>query len=113
MSVLSWFFDDIPVIVKRMTDAPTDIEHFINSRFKKDSDWLTGNCLWFAIILKTRFEESEIYYDPIAGHFFVECRGGYYDWTGKIERPKVCQKFEDIKNEDPLLYGRLIRDCFS
>lgn len=36
------------------------IEEFINRRFPNDCNWLSGNCYYFAIILKDRFPEGNI-----------------------------------------------------
>lgn len=49
------------------------ILNFIQRRFPQncDSNWLTGNCLWFAYILQKRFPDLEIFYLPIEGHFIA------------------------------------------
>ena len=61
------------------------VEEFIHRRFKLNCDWLTGNCYYFAVILKARFPEGFIAYDVINGHFIFNFHGDYYDWHGKIE----------------------------
>ena len=85
---------------------------FISRRFPKDCNWLGGNCLWFSLMLKRRFPSSEIYYLPIEGHFVVSYGGSYYDWTGRVELKEKPILLYDLKAEDPLVYSRLIRDCF-
>ena len=55
---------------------------FIHRRFPVDCNWTTGNCYFFAVILKARFSEGRIYYDVIDGHFLVDIKGIKYDWTG-------------------------------
>lgn len=89
------------------------IVNFIKKRFSTDCKWLTGNCLWFAIILKERFEDLSIYYLPIEGHFVVGYLGNFFDWTGKITPKEIPIPFEEIKRVDPLWYDRLLRDCFD
>jgi len=41
---------------------------FIHRRFPQDSNWLTGNCYHFALILSSVFN-GDIFYDVVAGHF--------------------------------------------
>ena len=64
------------------------VEDFIDRRFRHDSanlHWLNGNCLWFAIILQTRFPGGEIFYLPVPGHFVYKYDGKFYDWHGIIK----------------------------
>ena len=89
-----------------------EVLNFINSRWKKDSDWTNGNCLWFAIILHKRFPHSRICYLPIEGHFITKICGVYYDATGIVNPEETVLLFSDIKKKDPSYYKRLIRDCF-
>jgi hypothetical protein len=56
---------------------------FINKRFLKDNNWLKGNCYYFALILKDRFNGT-ILYDVIDGHFVTLINNIKYDWTGII-----------------------------
>lgn len=90
-----------------------EIINFIETRFKKDCDWIGKNCLWFAYLLKKRFPNLNIYYLPIEGHFVVGCLGEYFDWTGKIKLEETPILFDEIKENDELWYNRLIRDCFN
>ena len=89
-----------------------EVLNFINSRWKKDSDWTNGNCLWFAIILHKRFPHSRICYLPIEGHFITKICGVYYDATGIVNPEETVLLFSDIKKKDPSYYKRLLRDCF-
>ena len=58
---------------------------FISRRFPNESNWMNGNCFFFAQILKARFH-GDIVYDPIDGHFLLLAPDGqFYDWTGKRE----------------------------
>ena len=91
-----------------------EILDFISRRWQTDSNFLNGNCYWFALILSTRFNKLEIYYLPVEGHFIAGDGKSFYDWTGEINiknyaRPPL--KFKQIELEDPLWYSRLIRDC--
>lgn len=89
-----------------------EILSFINKRWQGDADWMCGNCLWFALILKTRFSQGEIFYLPIDGHFIFCLEDKFYDWRGRISPEEVPVSFCQIQNEDPLLYNNLLRDCF-
>lgn len=62
-----------------------DVLEFIHRRFPNDSNWLTGNCYFFANILKSRFPEGVIYYDVVVGHFVTDIDGIKYDWSGVVE----------------------------
>lgn len=91
-----------------------EILDFIDRRFKKDCDWLTGNCYYFALILKDRFPEGEIYYDVINGHFVFLHQNDVYDWTGLSESEVsygVLVRWKDFNNYDPLQRERIMQDC--
>lgn len=89
------------------------IIEFIKRRFSDDCNWLCGNCLWFAIILKERFPYLDIYYLPIDGHFVVGDGNVFYDWSGVIDPEEPPIKLDDIKMTDKLWYDKLMRDCFA
>ena len=74
------------------------------------SNWTSGNCYWFAVILVTRFSELDIYYDPIEGHFVAGDGINFYDINGEYKSENLLL-LEDIKNNDYAHYERLIRDC--
>lgn len=91
-----------------------EILDFIHRRWKIDSNFLNGNCYWFAYILITRFPSLEIYYLPIEGHFVAGDGNDFYDWTGAINIQQYNEniiKLNDIKTQDNLWYQRLVRDC--
>ncbi len=46
-----------------------NIIKFIKRRFPNDSNWLNGNCFYFAVILKNRFPKGVIFYDVVIDHF--------------------------------------------
>ena len=92
-----------------------EILEFIHRRFPKDSNWLDGNCFFFAKILECAFMGT-IVYDPIDGHFLFTQDGEiYYDWAGAHQYEKEhSDKFEVWKfymRKDPSHYARVIRDC--
>lgn len=89
--------------------TPEDVEEFTAKRFDIDCKWLSGNCYYFALILKERFG-GEIYYDPIEGHFFLKTFIGNFDYNGSYT-PNSEIKLESIKEKDPLWYNRLLEDC--
>ncbi len=94
-----------------------EINNFIRRRFKKDCDWMNGNCLWFAQILRWRFpDDLDIYYEPVDGHFYAGAKDGsfFFDWVGVntdlVNKPILLW---DIADEDPVWYSRLMRDCMK
>lgn len=89
--------------------------NFIKNRFPTDCNWTTGNCYYFAIILKARFPKAVIWYNVISGHFFVNIDGHDYDWTGEIHRSSTDTYvlWEDMNNYDSNVRKRIIRDCIS
>lgn len=87
-----------------------EVLEFIYRRFQGDSDWLTGNCFYFALILCERFKYLNIYYAPIAGHFVAGHNDKYYDWCGEYE-DEIPILLTEIEQSDPLWYSRIVRDC--
>ena len=87
------------------------VKEFINRRFPKDSNWMNGNCFYFALILSKRFH-GEIWYDQIDGHFLSKIAGYFYDYEGvPKEETKGMISLNDIRLQDKLFYDRLMRDC--
>lgn len=93
---------------------------FINKRFSYDDHWANGNCYYFAIILRARFPEVNIYYDAVAGHFIVGALSTdrtnnlsihYFDWNGRYYSDTKPILFAEIQREDEQWYRRLVRDC--
>lgn len=86
---------------------------FIHKRFDKDCHWLDGNCYYFAVILKERFNDGEIYYNAVDGHFLFRHGGYLYDFKGRHEFDKNSTELIVLKQlkEDASWYGRIRRDC--
>lgn len=83
---------------------------FIQRRFPTDCNWLTGNCYYFAQILKERFS-GEIWYDPIEGHFVTKIENEFYDWSGIRKFDYELYKWNDYWKIDYLHMERILRDC--
>ena len=89
----------------------SEILDFISRRWKKDANWLDGNCYWFAYILHTRFPQLQIYYVPIDGHFVCGDGMNFYDWTGLVLLDESPMLLSDIEKQDPLWFSYIVRDC--
>lgn len=83
----------------------------INRRFAKDGKWDSENCYYFAVILKDRFPEGDIYYDVINGHFSYRINGVHYDHTGAFEPDGYLVKWDDFDEYDSIQKARIVRDC--
>lgn len=95
-----------------MQDNMVDIVlDFICRRFKDDCNWLTGNCYYFAIILKDRFPDGKIYYDVINGHFIFKYQNQFYDWTGIVISDGVLIEWDKFDEYDSLQKEVVVRDC--
>lgn len=99
-----------------------EIDEFIKRRFDKDSNWLNGNCYYFAFILCHRFPQLSLYYLAIMGHFVAYRVGDdcYYDWEGAHKLSQMDSKeresfisLDTIRTIDSKWYSRLMRDCFN
>ena len=88
-----------------------EVLEFINRRFQKDCDWLNGNCYYFALILKDRFPEGEIYYDVIDGHFLFKHSYNYYVATGLVFDYGKPIKWNTFSHYDRNQYERIVNDC--
>lgn len=90
-----------------------EVLEFINRRFSDESRWVSGNCYYFAVILKERFN-GVIYYDVIYGHFITKINDKYYDNKGivNLEERKLV-KWDDFDDYDSLQKERIIRDCIK
>lgn len=87
------------------------VEEFILRRFPVDCNWTTGNCYYFAIILKDRFNGT-LYYDPVDGHFLCKIGSNFYDYTGKVEIDEsILYNWTCYQEQDELNYQHIVRDC--
>lgn len=118
-----------------------DVLSFIKQRFpnarNSDANWLTGNCYYFAVILKDRFaiKSPTIYYDVIHGHFLTQIDDKLYDANGiayklsvsELEKINTTQLWHPVELDydivivnwqyfskyDSLQYDRINRDCID
>lgn len=88
-----------------------EVTEFIQRRFKLDCNWTSGNCYYFAKILKDRFPEGVIFYDVTDGHFIFLYGNKYYDWTGCITPIGHLVEWNKFEKYDCLQKERIIRDC--
>ena len=89
-----------------------DVLEFINRRFKNDCNWVDGNCYFFTVILKARFQDGEIFYDVINGHFVFQYQNKFYDWTGLYHpNDTVLVSWDEFDQYDVLRKEIIIRDC--
>lgn len=84
---------------------------FIKRRFPSDCNWISGNCYYFALILKCRFN-GIILYDTINGHFVTKIGESIYDWQGIVNEDCSCYvDWDDFSSYDVCQEKRIIRDC--
>ena len=89
-----------------------DVLKFIHKRFYCDCNWLSGNCYYFAVILKDRFPQGEIYYDVIHGHFVFKYQGYFYDWSGLYHSNDTnLISWNDFQKYDVLQKKRIEEYC--
>lgn len=89
-----------------------EILNFIQDRFTVDCQWTSGNCYYFAVILKERFKMLDIYYDPINGHFIAGDGKTFFDYIGE-NTPQKFVLFSDLAKSDPEWYFRIKHDCID
>ena len=88
-----------------------EVEEFIHRRFPVDCSWTSGNCYYFALILKDRFKGA-LYYNPVEGHFLCKIGSEYYDYTGKVDIDTSNLYYWDyLRDFDSLHYEHIVRDC--
>lgn len=90
---------------------------FIYRRFPEDCHWADGNCYYFAVILKARFPNGEIYYDVVDGHFVFQLEDLYFDWNGTCLQYDIdnrlkehLYKWSEFHKIDSEQYKRIIQD---
>lgn len=85
---------------------------FIRRRFPSDCQWTSGNCYYFAVILKARFPCAVIFYDVIYGHFIVRIGKMYYDHKGVVDMTnRVLVEWDKFDAYDVNQRKRILIDC--
>jgi DNA adenine methylase len=96
---------------------PCEVINFIN-KFKfifaneLEQVFTRGNCYYFAIILKERFQ-ADIYYLPIKNHFIAKISDKFFDITGLIIPDEIPTLWDDYMEYDPINTAVIIRDCLN
>lgn len=97
-----------------------EVLEFINRRFNNPEvikSFTNGNCYYFAVILKARFNKGLIMYNEIDNHFGYLLDNKIYDITGVI-----CEKFSNDNlwdywfiyyNRESANSRRVINDCIK
>lgn len=93
----------IDVFIKRFKEG-------FNKQALEDA-FTNGNCYHFAVILSELYDEGDIVYDEIDGHFMFRYKDKYYDITGEVTNVNNARSLLAISYDDEPLYGRLLRDC--
>ena len=62
-------------------------------------------------LLKDRFDDGEIFYDVMDGHFIFCHNGTFYDWSGKINPTNYLVNWNHFDEYDNLQKERIIKDC--
>lgn len=70
----------------------------------------SGNCYYFAVILKDRFG-GEIYYLPIANHFVCKIKNKFYDILGEAGFTEKPYLWANYKSQDEKSYIATLRNC--
>lgn len=86
------------------------IEQFI-ALFNADEKYMNGLCYWFAYILKGRFPEGDVWYEPIMNHFYFVIDDAAFDVRGQVELPGTAIRWDEYENFDPLHYQRVVKYC--
>ena len=88
---------------------------FIYRRFPDDCHWTDGNCYYFACILKARFEEGEIWYDAVDGHFVFKLEDLFFDWNGSYQ--KINNSGDDTQRKNifccKIIDGTIVRHTYK
>ena len=106
--------DEIMSEDKTASNPETDeVTEFIGRRFSEDCSWTTGNCYYFAVILKARFPEGNVFYDTIDGHFLFKRDGKYYDHEGVAvpDKEEAVIEWDKFKEYDENRYKAVVEGC--
>jgi len=117
--------------LKELYNQPimADVIEFIQRRFptaKDDPQWVSGNCYYFAVMLKSRFPKGFIVYNVIDGHFLFLYHSMLVD---AVHHEYLDHKFVPSETNymvnssivvwdyfslyDSLQYERILRDCIK
>ena len=95
-----------------MMKSDNEVLEFINRKFNTDCNWTTGNCYYFAIILKDRFPNGTIFYDVVNGHFVFKYKNKYYDWKGMVNLDDcLVVEWDNFNKYDEIQRQRIVQDC--
>lgn len=86
---------------------------FIKRRFPIDCNWTSGNCYYFAFILKARFPKGTIYYDITVGHFVLKIEDNFYDYNGVYKPSKSIIPWDEMDEYDSNVKKAIIRDVIK
>ena len=88
------------------------IQNFHQGDFRIIDLFRNGYCYYFAVILKVRFQDGNIYYQPLNNHFIFGLNEKYYDVTGEIDVADTETYLWSVYAEvDKSHTKRIIRDC--
>ena len=75
-----------------------------------------GYCYYFAIILKDRFPQGEIWYLPVVNHFVYKIEDRFYDATGDCTETyalDLVYSWSEYQMMDAQHSYRIIMDCIK
>ena len=97
-----------------------EVTRFIN-KFKDffpldvDAEWIgtCGKCYRFALILKDRFPEAEIWYSGVEGHVYTKIGNIFYDIRGyHLKVPKDIAKLSHRDGHKPHRWDGGDKNCY-
>lgn len=106
------------MVVKIVTPY-AGVNRFIREFKRFDTGQVTrtftnGYCYWFALILHTRFPDSEIVYYDAGNHFACKIRNRIFDITGDItDKNLFFESWNEFKKEEPLKALRITQYCIN
>lgn len=89
-----------------------EVTNFIKKFHGSEEVFTSGACYWFAKILKLRFVEGGIVYDPVQGHFAYRLNGRVYDVTGEIDSMRY-EVWKSYARQDSLERARIKKYCIE
>ena len=100
----------------RYPEITNFIHYFLQENEEVQSNFLYGNCYWFAVILKQRFQHQHrcyLCYNQILNHFSLGIDDELFDASGLIGPSYMphWSDWEDYKIIEPSDSYRVVRDC--